>query len=188
MKFTIASQHGVIPGLVFPQVVHTRTEKELWVFWVLVDLGRQAFLNPTIGRCNSRSVMSWPPNWPYFPPPLKEPGQDIKSGVHLYVSAWRMCRLISTISASGFFHLICILFIPSQALPGGSATISKALLFNRRHFSVYSIPWTAIWTHPITCLDTKVKAHRMFSVYLCRLHTFLPVFFNLKRGEVFPAH
>ena len=64
VKFTIASQHGVIPGLVFPQVVHTRTEKELWVFWVLVDLGRQAFLNPTIGRFNSRSVMSWPPNLP----------------------------------------------------------------------------------------------------------------------------
>ena len=35
VKFTIASQHGVIPGLVFPQVVHTRTEKELWVFWAL---------------------------------------------------------------------------------------------------------------------------------------------------------
>ena len=64
VKFTIASQHGVIPGLVFPQVVHTRTEKELWVFWVLVDLGRQAFLNPTIGRFISRSVMSWPPKWP----------------------------------------------------------------------------------------------------------------------------
>ena len=64
VKFTIASQHGVIPGLVFPQVVKHRTETELWVFWVLVDLGRQAFLNPTIGRFNSRSVMSWPPNWP----------------------------------------------------------------------------------------------------------------------------
>ena len=137
MKFTIASQHGVIPGLVFPKVVHTRTEKELWVFWVLVDLGRQAFLNPTIGRCNSRSVMSWPPNWPYFPPPLKEPGQDIESGVYLYVSACRMCRLISTISSSGLVLLILRLFTPRKALPGGSATISKALVFfNHRHFSV----------------------------------------------------
>ena len=63
-KETIASQDGVIPGWVLPQVVKTRTEKELWVFWVLVDLGRQAFLNPTIGRVNSRSVMSWPPNLP----------------------------------------------------------------------------------------------------------------------------
>ena len=152
VKFTIASQHGVTPAS--PQVVKTRTETELWVFGVLVDLGRQAFLNPTIGRFNSRSVMSWPPNLPYFPPPLTEPGQGFESKDYLYVSAWRMCRLISTISASGFFHLNCILFIPSQALPGGSATISKAwLFFNRRHFSVYFIPpsiWTVIWTEQIT--------------------------------------
>ena len=33
VKFTIASQHGVIPAS--PQVVKTRTEKELWVFWAL---------------------------------------------------------------------------------------------------------------------------------------------------------
>ena len=33
VKFTIASQHGVTPAS--PQVVKTRTEKELWVFWAL---------------------------------------------------------------------------------------------------------------------------------------------------------
>ena len=57
-KVTIASQNGVIPGLVFPQVIKFGTEKELWMFWVLDDLGRQAGLNPISGRCNSRSVMS----------------------------------------------------------------------------------------------------------------------------------
>ena len=62
VKFTIASQHGVTPAS--PQVIKTRTETELRVFGVLVDLGRQAFLNPTIGRFISRSVMSWPPNLP----------------------------------------------------------------------------------------------------------------------------
>ena len=34
-KETIASQDGVIPGWVLPQVVKTRTEKELLVFWAL---------------------------------------------------------------------------------------------------------------------------------------------------------
>ena len=64
VKFTIASQHGVIPAS--PQVVKTRTEKKtLGVLGVvLVNLGMQAFLNPTSGRSISRRVMSWPPNLP----------------------------------------------------------------------------------------------------------------------------
>ena len=56
VKFTIASQHGVTPAS--PQVVKTRTEKELWVFWVLDYMGMQAGLNPMSGRFISRSVMS----------------------------------------------------------------------------------------------------------------------------------
>ena len=65
-KKTIASQDGVIPGWVLPQVVKTRTEKKtLGVLGVvLVNLGMQAFLNPTSGRSISRRVMSWPPNLP----------------------------------------------------------------------------------------------------------------------------
>ena len=55
---TIASQNGVIPGLVFPQVIKFWTEKELWVFWVLDYMGMQAALNPMSGRFISRSVMS----------------------------------------------------------------------------------------------------------------------------------
>ena len=55
---TIASQNGVIPGLVFPQVIKFWTEKELWVFGVLDYMGMQAGLNPMSGCFISRSVMS----------------------------------------------------------------------------------------------------------------------------------